>query len=856
MAHYDVKRCHFLVLKNMSEIMFKCVLWILLIVSYVSYGVTTLHVSISSDNNPGGMGDVGDLRYCLNTMNQQLSTIADDYEIVFDFPMTITLNGILPIINNSINPVNITIGNPGSTPTVIIDGNSGSYSGFFTPMGNVTIQNIIFQNCSAKGGNGGDGISGGGGGMGAGGALYAPGTFLNGSNPTVTLMNVLINTCSAIGGNGGNFVASTGNEGGGGGGGLSGNGGSVIASGSTGGAGGGGFGGNGGNVTLSTSDPFGGGGGGGGGFGSRATLGILTNLGNGGSDQEAGFDGNGYGLAIAAGPGGGGNSGGLNAGGGGGGAGALLSGGGGGGSTGSQGQQPQGSIPPGGSVSPSGGNGGDGGGGGGGGVVTTSFNSQIDGQAGSGGYGGGGGGGAGTGASDMGYTVQGGSGGVGGGGGGGGVDQSGTTPATGGNSLGGGGGGGGGPSSSSNTQGGTDMGTLGGGSGGFGANAVGAGFGGGGGGGGSGLGGAIFVDSNAALTLRALTGIPTTFNTINTTVQKGTGGSSNGAGGSDGSDGEALGNSIFLRTGSMLTLLAQDINDLLILGEGVAFIDGTSFGAGGTGVAVRGNGTIVYNGTTDYQGTISVNNANFKVNGLISSAPISVCRNSSFSAQRGTLSGVGTLTGNVFVNSGTISPDTGGTLTLGSLQLSPANFGALGSLVHIEINSGGTSLVAVTGAASLAGILEIALDPSALPGVYTILTSSGITGTFDSVTFTGATPNYTLSYLPEGSPTFVQFNFLGYIPSVESPLNLQGTQKRNDFGFEYELYNQLTWLPSVSPNITNYVISRDGQEIAVVNATTYSYQDHNRPRGVASLYALVARDSNGNASAPVTVTVP
>ena len=283
--------------------------------------VTTLMVTLSSDNDPGGFGEVGDLRYALNTMNQGLNTTPDDYEIVFAAPMTIQLNGILPVINNSANAVNITIGNPGSSPTVTIDGNSGAYPGFFIAMGNVTIQNMTFQNLTAKGGNGGNGISGGGGGLGAGGAIYAPQTFLNGSNPSITLINVSINNCSAAGGNGGSYLSlsTTGNEGGGGGGGFSGNGGSITTTGSTGGGGGGGFGGNGGDVTLSTDDLLGGGGGGGGGLGSRATIGSLTNLGNGGSDQDFGQDGNGIGLTITAGSGGGGNSGGNNAGGGGGG---------------------------------------------------------------------------------------------------------------------------------------------------------------------------------------------------------------------------------------------------------------------------------------------------------------------------------------------------------------------------------------------------------------------------------------------------------------------------------------------------------------------------------------------------------
>ena len=61
----------------------------------------------------------------------------------------------------------------------------------------------------------------------------------------------------------------------------------------------------------------------------------------------------------------------------------------------------------------------------------------------------------------------------------------------------------------------------------------------------------------------------------------------------------------------------NDADDLLTLGDQVAFTDDTSFGAGGTSVFVTGNGTVIYNGTTDYQGTITINNANFKVNGLI-----------------------------------------------------------------------------------------------------------------------------------------------------------------------------------------------------------------------------------------------
>jgi len=791
--------------------------------------LTTLEVIFSTDNDPGGIGDPGELRYVLNTMNKELETTPDDYAITFAFPMTIQLNGILPIINNSSNSVNITIGNPGSIPTVTLDGNGGAYSGFFIANGNLTIQNMIFQNLTARGGNGGDGISGGGGGLGAGGALYVPQTFLNGSNPSVTLMNVSINSCSAEGGNGGSYIGglSTGNEGGGGGGGFSGNGGSIATSGVTGGGGGGGFGGNGGDVTLSLGSG-GGGGGGGGGLGSRASLGTLTNLGNGGSDQDPGLDGNGYDLSTMAGLGAGGLNGGIHAGGGGGGGdtgSGIIGGGGGGSSGGTDGQQPEGNTPPDLAV-PSGGSGGDGGGGGGGGVVTTSPSSNgVDGQPGAGGYGGGGGGGAGVGAYDIDYSVRGGMGGVGGGG----------------------------PSNGAGVQaGGTDTGNLGGGSGGEGANFYGFGFGGGGGGGGSGLGGAIFVDTGLNFTVQALSGIPTTFNTTDNTTQAGTGGTGGSGGGLDGNPGSALGNSIFLRTGSTLTFMAQDTNDLLTLGDQVAFTDDTSFGLGGTRVHVRGNGTIVYNGITDYQGAVQIDNANFKVNGQISAAPVSVCRNSSFSAQRGTLSGNGIVAGDVFANSGAISPDTGGTLTLGSLILSSASSGALGSLVHIEINSSGNSLVAVNGPATLAGTLEINLNSNAIPGTYTILTSSAVTGTFDSITFTGATSPYSISY----QPTQVDFIFTE-TPSTppEAPTHVAATVDGQTV--------TLTWTNPSEPDFdsvtirmstTHYPTSVTDGDLLAENLTTSSYSSSNFSPGTTYYFSLFSKDTQGNFSTPATVS--
>ena len=179
--------------------------------------------------------------------------------------------------------------------------------------------------------------------------------------------------------------------------------------------------------------------------------------------------------------------------------------------------------------------------------------------------------------------------------------------------------------------------------------------------------------------------------------------------------------------------------------------------------------------------------------------------------------------------------------------------------MHIEIDSSRTSLVSVTGSASLAGTLEIELDPNAQPGTYTILTSSGITGTFDAITFTRNYAELFTLVSTDRNPTFVQFDFLGYPPTpptiVQPASHFQGKQKKNNFGFEYELYNQLTWTPSPSPTLSGYYLSDNDNRIATLSASATTYQDHNRPRGVLSVYSLVAFDDNGTTSSPVTVTV-
>lgn len=503
------------------------------------------------------------------------------------------------------------------------------------------------------------GGNGGSGYSGGGGAVGGGGALYVHGGATVTLEASSLSNNVARGGDGGSADVN-GNAGGGGGGGFGGgNGGSAVSLVTTGGGGGGhSNGGNGGSQSSTNGDNgvFSGGGGGGAGINSIAPGGAGGN-----ASPTGAFVG------------------------------GAQSGGNGGGGAGDS-QDGFAATGTGGSGVP--GNGGNGigtdflfGGGGGGGAALESGSSGATGL----GAGGGGGG----------SNLSGGTGGVLGGGGGAGVagvgGEGGFGAGGGGAELGGIGGGG---FNAGGGNGASDISNI------------------GGGGGGSGLGGAIFIQSNATLTIVNAQQI------ANNSVIAGIGGSSTNnsdPGYIPAGNGLALGRDIFVREqGSLIFNLSNTLTIATPI-EG----DQTNGPATSGGLQKIGTGILNLNGANTYSGLTSIDG--------------------------GTLNLSGSVIGNVTINSGGIlsgNATIGGNLT---------NSGA----VHVDINSGGTSLVAVTGTTSLAGTLEAGIASNTLSGTFTVLTSSAITGNFSNVRFTQTTPaQYTVSYLPAGAPNRIELYFI------------------------------------------------------------------------------------------------
>lgn len=121
------------------------------------------------------------------------------------------------------------------------------------------------------------------------------------------------------------------------------------------------------------------------------------------------------------------------------------------------------------------------------------------------------------------------------------------------------------------------------------------------------------------------------------------------------------------------------------------------------------------------------------------------------------------------------------------------------------------------------------------------------------LTYDAAAQKMVVSYRVGNIPYYATFIAPG--EPVAPVSNLVGRQLVNNFGTVSERFNRISWTPGVVSGYAGYYLARNGTRIATLSAGQTVYDDHNRIRGIADTYTVIAFDINFAESSPVSVTV-
>jgi len=167
---------------------------------------------------------------------------------------------------------------------------------------------------------------------------------------------------------------------------------------------------------------------------------------------------------------------------------------------------------------------------------------------------------------------------------------------------------------------------------------------------------------------------------------------------------------------------------------------------------------------------------------------------------------------------------------------------SVGSIASYAWNFGdGTTLVTTS---------PIVTHSYASTGAFVVtLTVTNTAGTSTTQTFTGHVVSN------NGGPSAV-LTELVLVPGAP-PSHFTAHVIKNKFATQTDIIHKLRWRPSTDPTVVEYRIFRNGKLIAVIPAGKPSvYLDHNRRKHERDIYTLIAVNSSGIESAPLTAIIP
>ncbi len=91
-------------------------------------------------------------------------------------------------------------------------------------------------------------------------------------------------------------------------------------------------------------------------------------------------------------------------------------------------------------------------------------------------------------------------------------------------------------------------------------------------------------------------------------------------------------------------------------------------------------------------------------------------------------------------------------------------------------------------------------------------------------------------------------------PQPQPPSNLTGQLRKVIFATQTEYIHKLQWSPSTDTTVVNYILFRNGSQIAVISASgPFEYNDQNRHKNESDVYTLVSVNASGAQSTPITL---
>lgn len=176
---------------------------------------------------------------------------------------------------------------------------------------------------------------------------------------------------------------------------------------------------------------------------------------------------------------------------------------------------------------------------------------------------------------------------------------------------------------------------------------------------------------------------------------------------------------------------------------------------------------------------------------------------------------------------------------------------ALGDALSMFMFSNGSSILIQSSESDITGFMN---NVWSVPTIVSLNAQNNAPRV--AATLTGNVINAAAVWITSSGGNNIVSATIGTRSIVLPPSGLTVIQNLNSFGVFNEYSNTLSWSASADPNLTGYLIYRNGVYLEEVSSNTLSFTDHNRVQNGPVTYGVSAINNQNTHSRIVTVNFP